>query len=54
VAQALRPGGIVVVEASHRDATKSGPIGGAVVFDTNELLQLFFRPASGRQPAIRD
>ena len=41
VLQALGPGGIVVIEAFHRDATKSGPIGGAVVFDTNELLQLF-------------
>jgi hypothetical protein len=30
-----------IVEAFHRDATKSGPIGAAVVFDTNELLELF-------------
>ncbi len=41
VVQALRPGGMVVVEGFHRDATKTRPIGGAVVFDTNELLQLF-------------
>jgi SAM-dependent methyltransferase len=41
VLRALRPGGMVVVEGFHRDATKEGPIGGAVVFDTNELLQLF-------------
>jgi SAM-dependent methyltransferase len=41
VQRALRPGGMVVVEAFHRDATKSGPIGPAVVFETNELLQLF-------------
>lgn len=41
VVQALRPGGLVVVEGFHRDATKARPIGGAVVFDTNELLQLF-------------
>lgn len=41
VVRALKPGGMVVVEAFHRDATKAGPIGGAVVFDTNELLQLF-------------
>jgi SAM-dependent methyltransferase len=41
VLRALRPGGMVVVEAFHRDATKMRPIGGAVVFDTNELLQLF-------------
>lgn len=40
---ALKPGGIVVVEAFHRDATKSASIGGAVVFDTNELLKLFER-----------
>ena len=41
VFRALRPGGMVVVEGFHRDATKTRPIGGAVVFDTNELLQLF-------------
>lgn len=39
--RALRPGGMVIVEAFHRDATKEGPVGGGVVFDTNELLQLF-------------
>ena len=37
VTRALRPGGMVVVEAFHRDATKAASIGGAVVFDTNEL-----------------
>jgi SAM-dependent methyltransferase len=37
----LRPGGKVIVEAFHRDATKTSAIGGAVVFETNELLQLF-------------
>lgn len=41
VLRALKPGGMVVLEAFHRDATKAGPIGDAVVFDTNELLQLF-------------
>jgi SAM-dependent methyltransferase len=41
--ESLNPGGIVVVEAFHRDATKNAPIGGAVVFDTNELLKLFER-----------
>jgi SAM-dependent methyltransferase len=41
VFRALRPGGMVVVEGFHREATKTRPIGGAVVFDTNELLQLF-------------
>jgi SAM-dependent methyltransferase len=39
----LRPGGLVVVEAFHKDATKAGPIGPNVVFDTNELLTLFSR-----------
>ena len=43
VYDALNPGGMVVVEAFHRDSTKNGPIGGAVVFDTNELLKLFER-----------
>ena len=41
VLAALRPGGMLVVEGFHRDATKTQPIGGAVVFDTNELLKLF-------------
>lgn len=41
--EALRPGGLVVVEAFHLDATKAASIGGAVVFDTNELLRLFER-----------
>lgn len=43
VFETLKPGGLVVVEAFHRDATKSGPIGPAVVFDTNELVKLFGR-----------
>jgi SAM-dependent methyltransferase len=37
----LKPGGSVVVEGYHRDATKTASIGGGVVFDTNELLKLF-------------
>jgi SAM-dependent methyltransferase len=41
VQRALRPGGMVVLEGFHRDATRTRPIGGAVVFDTNELLKLF-------------
>lgn len=41
VTRALRPGGMVVVEAFHRDATKNHSIGGAVVFDTNELPKIF-------------
>jgi len=39
----LKPGGVVIVEGFHRDATKTASIGGAVVFDTNELLKLFER-----------
>lgn len=41
VLRALRPGGMLVLEGFHRDATKARPIGGAVVFDTNELLQVY-------------
>lgn len=41
VVRALKPGGIVVVEAFHRDVTRTSPVGGAVVFDTNELPTLF-------------
>jgi SAM-dependent methyltransferase len=41
VQRALKPGGVVIVEAFHRDATKSGPVGAAVVFDTGELPSLF-------------
>jgi len=41
ITRALRPGGIVILEAFHRDATKTGPIGGAVVFDTAEVPALF-------------
>ena len=40
VTRALRPSGMVIIEGFHRDATKDGPIGGAVVFDTNELVGL--------------
>ena len=41
VLRALRPGGMVIIEGFHRDATKIRSIGGVVVFDTNELPQLF-------------
>jgi hypothetical protein len=37
VARALWPGGIVVLEAFHRDASKTAPIGGDVVFDAVEV-----------------
>jgi SAM-dependent methyltransferase len=39
--RALKPGGILVIEGFHRDVTKGGSIGGAVVFDTGELPPLF-------------
>jgi SAM-dependent methyltransferase len=41
VRRALKTGGMVIIEGFHRDATKTQSIGGAVVFDTNELLKLF-------------
>jgi predicted O-methyltransferase YrrM len=41
IQRSLKPGGILVVEAFHRDATKDGPIGGLVVFDTAEVPSLF-------------
>jgi len=41
VRRALKTGGLVIIEGFHRDATKTQSIGGAVVFDTNELLKLF-------------
>src|SRR6266545_4994979 len=43
VYDSLKPGGLVVVEAFHQDATKDSAIGGGVVFDSNELLRLFDR-----------
>ena len=43
IQRALKPGGVVVVEAFHRDATKGNSIGGPVVFDTGELPALFPR-----------
>jgi SAM-dependent methyltransferase len=41
VMRALRPGGMVILEGLHRDATKTRSIGGGVVFESNELLRLF-------------
>jgi 2-polyprenyl-3-methyl-5-hydroxy-6-metoxy-1,4-benzoquinol methylase len=37
----LRPRGLVMLEAFHEDATENGSIGSGVVFETNELLELF-------------
>ena len=39
--RALKPGGVVIVEGFHRDATKGRSIGSGVVFDTGELVKLF-------------
>ncbi len=41
VKRSLKPGGIVVVEAFHRDALQQSPVGSAVVFESNELLKIF-------------
>jgi 2-polyprenyl-3-methyl-5-hydroxy-6-metoxy-1,4-benzoquinol methylase len=41
VVRSLKPGGLVVVEGFHRDVTRTSSVGGAVVFDTNELPKLF-------------
>jgi SAM-dependent methyltransferase len=41
VERALKPQGIVVMEAFHRDAMKGRSVGGGVVFDTGELVTLF-------------
>jgi 2-polyprenyl-3-methyl-5-hydroxy-6-metoxy-1,4-benzoquinol methylase len=41
IERALKPHGILVIEGSHRDATADHSIGGGVVFDTGELIQLF-------------
>ena len=41
VQRALKPCGILLLDGFHRDATKSGGIGGGVVFDTGELPALF-------------
>lgn len=41
VQRSLKPGGILVIEGFHRDATKERSIGGGVVFDTAELPALF-------------
>jgi len=52
VTTSLRPGGMVIVEGFHRDATKTRPIGGSVVFDSNELPKIFkgFRVVRYEEP----
>lgn len=41
IERALKPQGILVIEAFHRDATKGRSIGSGVVFDTGEIPKLF-------------
>ncbi len=41
IREALRPGGHVVLEAYHVDSTAGASIGRGVVYDSNELLELF-------------
>jgi 2-polyprenyl-3-methyl-5-hydroxy-6-metoxy-1,4-benzoquinol methylase len=41
VVKALKPGGLLVIEAFHSDAARSRSIGSGVVFDTDELKRLF-------------
>jgi SAM-dependent methyltransferase len=41
VHRSLRPGGLVMLEAFHDDATKNASIGRGVVYETNELLEHF-------------
>jgi SAM-dependent methyltransferase len=48
VQRALKPGGVVVVEAFHRDATKGRSIGRGVVFDSGEIPTLFSQLRSVR------
>lgn len=39
--RSLKPGGLVMLEAFHEDATKESSIGRGVVYETNELLERF-------------
>jgi SAM-dependent methyltransferase len=41
IQRGLKPGGIVVVEAFHRDATRGRSIGSGVVYAPGELVGLF-------------
>jgi len=41
IRQGLRPGGIVVVEAFHRDSGEKRRLGDGVVFGSNDLVKLF-------------
>lgn len=41
IAKSLKPGGLLLIEAFHRDATKGRSIGSGVVFDSGEIPALF-------------
>ena len=41
IVNALAPGGLIVLEAYHRDPAQTASIGGGVVYEPKELLQLF-------------
>lgn len=41
VIRSLRPGGLVVIEGAHVDATQGRSIDRSVVFESNELIELF-------------
>jgi hypothetical protein len=40
----LKPGGVLVVEGFHLDATKGASIGRSVVFETGELVRIYEKP----------
>ncbi len=53
--RALKPGGVVIVEGFHRDATKGQSIGQGVVYDTGELVKLFsgLRVVRYEEPVVK-
>jgi SAM-dependent methyltransferase len=53
--RALRPGGILVIESFHHDATKGSSIGEGVVFRTGELPNLFpeLRVVRYEEPVVK-
>jgi 2-polyprenyl-3-methyl-5-hydroxy-6-metoxy-1,4-benzoquinol methylase len=55
VQRALRPGGILIIESFHHDATKGTSIGEGVVFDTGDLPKLFpaLRVVRYEEPVVK-
>jgi SAM-dependent methyltransferase len=43
IMEALKPGGLLVVEGFHRDLKRVGVLGGALGYQSNELLKAFAR-----------